>query len=48
VFAASRGCGYMNEYEIARLWRDGRVGRIYGGANEVRKEVVAHSLGVDA
>jgi len=38
------GYGYMNEYEIARLWRDGRVARIYGGANEVMREIVGKSL----
>ena len=38
------GYGYMNEYEIARLWRDGRVARIYGGANEIMKEVVGRAL----
>jgi len=41
------GYGYMNEYEIARLWRDGRVARIYGGANEIMKEVVGRSLRLD-
>ncbi|OBJ46456.1 acyl-CoA dehydrogenase [Mycolicibacterium mucogenicum] len=41
------GYGYMNEYEIARLWRDGRVARIYGGANEVMKEVVGRALRLD-
>jgi alkylation response protein AidB-like acyl-CoA dehydrogenase len=25
------GYGYMEEYEIARMWRDARVQRIYGG-----------------
>lgn len=38
------GYGYMNEYEISRLWRDGRVQRIYGGTNEVMKEIVGRSL----
>jgi alkylation response protein AidB-like acyl-CoA dehydrogenase len=38
------GYGYMNEYEIARLWRDSRVARIYGGANEIMKEIVGKSL----
>jgi alkylation response protein AidB-like acyl-CoA dehydrogenase len=38
------GAGYMNEYPIARLWRDARVQRIYGGASEIMKEVVARSL----
>jgi acyl-CoA dehydrogenase len=38
------GYGYMNETPIARLYADVRVGRIYGGANEVMKEVIARSL----
>jgi len=38
------GYGYMNEYPIARLYADVRVGRIYGGANEVMKEIIARSL----
>ena len=38
------GAGYMNEYKIARLWRDARVQRIYGGTSEIMKEVVARSI----
>ena len=38
------GAGYMNEYLIARLWRDARVTRIFGGTNEIMKEVVARAL----
>ena len=38
------GAGYMNEYLIARLWRDARVQRIYGGTSEIMKEVVARSI----
>ncbi|MEV7283174.1 acyl-CoA dehydrogenase family protein [Streptomyces sp. NPDC093252] len=38
------GYGYMAEYPIARIFTDGRVQRIYGGANEVMKELVARSL----
>ncbi|MDT3441954.1 MULTISPECIES: acyl-CoA dehydrogenase family protein [unclassified Pseudofrankia] len=38
------GYGYMNEYEIARLWRDSRVQRIYAGSNEVMKEIVGRAL----
>ena len=38
------GYGYMTEYPIARLWVDSRVERIYGGANEVMKEVIGWSL----
>ena len=39
------GAGYMNEYPIARMWRDARVQRIYGGTSEILREVVARSLG---
>lgn len=38
------GYGYMTEYPIARMWADGRVQRIYGGTNEVMKEIIARSL----
>ncbi|MGA0599336.1 acyl-CoA dehydrogenase family protein [Caulobacter sp. KR2-114] len=38
------GAGYMNEYAIARLWRDARVQRIYGGTSEIMKEVVARTI----
>lgn len=38
------GYGYMSEYRIARMWADSRVQRIYAGANEVLKELVAWSL----
>jgi len=38
------GYGYMTEYPIARLYVDARVQRIYGGANEVMKELIARSL----
>jgi acyl-CoA dehydrogenase len=38
------GAGYMNEYEIARLWRDSRVQRIYGGTNEIMKELIGRAL----
>ena len=38
------GYGYMNEYPIARLYADTRVGRIYGGSNEVMKELIARSM----
>lgn len=38
------GYGYMNEYPIARMYTDARVGRIYGGANEVMKEIVARAM----
>ncbi len=38
------GAGYMNEYEIARLWRDARVQRIYGGTNEIMKELISRNM----
>jgi alkylation response protein AidB-like acyl-CoA dehydrogenase len=38
------GAGYMNEYLIARLWRDARVTRIFGGTNEIMKEVISRSI----
>ncbi|WP_460073003.1 acyl-CoA dehydrogenase family protein [Streptomyces sp. YKOK-I1] len=38
------GYGYMLEYPIGRIFADGRVQRIYGGANEVMKELIARSL----
>ena len=39
------GYGYMEEYPIARAWRDARVQPIYGGTNEIMKEIVGRSLG---
>lgn len=38
------GAGYMNETVIARLWRDARVQRIYGGTSEILKEVIGRTL----
>ena len=38
------GAGYMNEYPIARMWRGARVSRIFGGTNEIMKEVIARKL----
>ena len=38
------GAGYMNEYTIARLWRDARVTRIFGGTSEIMKEVISRSI----
>jgi alkylation response protein AidB-like acyl-CoA dehydrogenase len=40
------GYGYMLEYPIARLWADHRVTRIYGGTNEIMKEIVGRSMGL--
>ncbi|WP_225991505.1 acyl-CoA dehydrogenase family protein [Actinomadura montaniterrae] len=38
------GYGYMREYPIARMYADARAQRIYGGANELMKELIARSL----
>jgi len=38
------GYGYMAEYPIARMWADSRVQRIYGGTNEIMKELIACTL----
>jgi acyl-CoA dehydrogenase len=38
------GYGYMTEYRISRMFADARVQRIYGGTNEIMKEVIARSL----
>jgi alkylation response protein AidB-like acyl-CoA dehydrogenase len=40
------GYGYVLEYPIARAYADARVTRIYGGANEIMKEIVGRSLGL--
>jgi acyl-CoA dehydrogenase len=38
------GYGYMEEYPISRMWTDGRIARIYAGANEVMKDLIARYL----
>jgi acyl-CoA dehydrogenase len=38
------GYGYMNEYLVARMYTDARVQRIYGGTNEIMKEVISRGL----
>ncbi|CAN5858293.1 hypothetical protein BH18ACT7_BH18ACT7_20180 [soil metagenome] len=40
------GYGYMTEYPISKAWRDSRVQSIYGGTNEIMKEIIGRSLGV--
>ena len=42
------GYGYMWEYPIARAWADARVQRIYGGTNEIMKEVITRGMGLPA
>ena len=38
------GYGFMQEYDIAEMWTDARVQRIYGGTNEIMKELISRSL----
>ena len=38
------GYGYMTEYAVSRAFVDARIQRIYGGASEIMKEVIARSL----
>ncbi|EFQ83676.1 acyl-CoA dehydrogenase, C-terminal domain protein [Aeromicrobium marinum DSM 15272] len=39
------GYGFMNEYRVARAWRDARVTRIWAGSNEIMKELIGRDLG---
>jgi alkylation response protein AidB-like acyl-CoA dehydrogenase len=39
------GYGYMSEYPIARAYCDARVQRIYGGTNEIMKEIIGRTMG---
>jgi acyl-CoA dehydrogenase len=38
------GYGYMMEYPVAEMWTDARVQRIYGGTNEIMKEIIGRAL----
>ncbi|MGV3742031.1 MAG: acyl-CoA dehydrogenase family protein, partial [Burkholderiaceae bacterium] len=38
------GNGFIMDYPIARMYANVRVGRIYGGSNEIMKEVIARSM----
>ena len=40
------GYGYMSEYPIARAYVDARVTRIYGGTNEIMREIIGRSMGL--
>ena len=40
------GWGYMEEYPIARAYRDARVQTIYGGTTEIMKEIIGKGLGL--
>ena len=38
------GYGFMQEYAVAEMWTDARVQRIYGGTNEIMKELIARGF----
>ena len=40
------GYGYMTEYAVGRMYADARVTRIYGGANEIMKEIIGKGMGL--
>jgi alkylation response protein AidB-like acyl-CoA dehydrogenase len=40
------GYGYMNEYRVARAWRDARVTKIWAGSNEIMKMLIGRDLGL--
>jgi alkylation response protein AidB-like acyl-CoA dehydrogenase len=40
------GYGFMNEYRVARAWRDARVTKIWAGSNEIMKELIGRELGL--
>jgi acyl-CoA dehydrogenase len=42
------GYGYMTEYPVSRHFVDARIQRIYGGANEIMKELIARQIGLDS
>jgi alkylation response protein AidB-like acyl-CoA dehydrogenase len=39
------GYGYMNEFGVARAWKDARIGTIFGGTTEIMKEIIGRDLG---
>jgi alkylation response protein AidB-like acyl-CoA dehydrogenase len=41
------GYGYIEEYEVARSFVDARITRIWAGTNEIMKEVIGRSLGLE-
>lgn len=41
------GAGFMEEYEIARIYTSARVSRIYAGTSEIMKEIIGRNMGLD-
>jgi len=41
------GAGYMQEYRICRMFTDARITSIFAGCNEIMKEIIGRSLGLD-
>jgi len=42
------GYGYILDYPIAQMWVDGRITRIYAGANEIMKDIVGRAVSAEA
>jgi alkylation response protein AidB-like acyl-CoA dehydrogenase len=40
------GYGYMDEYPVSKAWRDARVQSIYGGTNEIMREIIGRGMGL--
>ncbi len=40
------GYGFMDEYRVARFWADGRVSKIWGGTNEIMKDLIGRAMGL--
>ena len=41
------GAGFMDEYQISRMYTAARVSRIYAGTSEIMREIIARSIGLD-
>jgi alkylation response protein AidB-like acyl-CoA dehydrogenase len=40
------GYGFMNEYRVARAWRDARVTEMWAGSKEIMKELIGRERGL--